>query len=67
MFSSLLCAAVRYINHSGQPNLVVELRPAAPSTANDGRGEEVHGDGVALTTLRPVVEGEELTLDYGDG
>lgn len=62
------CVVVRYVNHSGQPNLVVELRPAAaPSTASDGRGEGSHGDGVALTTLRSVAEGEELTFDYGEG
>lgn len=63
-----VCVVVRYVNHSGQPNLVVELRPAtAPSTASDGRGGGSHGDGVALTTLRSVAEGEELTFDYGEG
>ncbi|CAN0488873.1 unnamed protein product, partial [Ectocarpus sp. 12 AP-2014] len=62
--------ASRYANHSGRPNLVVELRPvegnsaaAVAATASSGFPE---GEGVALTTLRDVVGGEELTFDYGE-
>ncbi|CAM9601875.1 unnamed protein product, partial [Ectocarpus sp. 12 AP-2014] len=60
----------RYANHSGRPNLVVELRPvdgngaaAVAATASSGFPD---GEGVALTTLRDVVGGEELTFDYGE-
>ncbi|CAN0069334.1 unnamed protein product [Pylaiella littoralis] len=68
----------RYANHSGHPNLVVELRPVGDcdNDATGGAdaavitGVAVAGvpakEGVALTTLRDVEEGEELTFDYGE-
>lgn len=60
----------RYANHSGQPNLVVELRPIEDDDDSTRRTVAVLGPdadmGVALTTLRDVEAGEELTFDYGD-
>lgn len=71
----------RYANHSGHPNLVLELRPvdddgnndaAAAAAADSVAGSAGAGtvfpnkEGVAMTTLRDVEEGEELTFDYGE-
>lgn len=61
----------RYANHSGKPNLAVELRPVeddGDATHNAGAvaGPDTKDEGVALTTLRDVGAGEELTFDYGE-
>lgn len=63
----------RYANHSGQPNLVVELRPVEEEEDDDATlavgaagGPSTADKGVALTTLRDVEAGEELTFDYGE-
>ena len=65
-------SCIRYANHSGNPNLVVELRPVqrdGPAASGAAAAVDIVDGkeaGVALTTLRDVEEGEELTFDYGD-
>lgn len=63
------------MNHSNMsPNLAVEMRRVTPPTTgtlekNDNHGSESNTEGeerVALTALRDIPPGEELTFDYGD-
>jgi hypothetical protein len=52
-------APFRYLNHSCEPNCELYL------IENDERGNSLCMPRVAVETLRSIVAGEELTIDYG--